>query len=489
MEEAPGGAWRVVSELPIVVLTINAAAARLLELTRPGVAVGDLAGALGLAEEKTLLTCEQLRRRGVLEVSPAMPDRAFEPSVTVIIPTRDRAGDLADCLEALGQLDYPRDRLEVIVVDDASLEPGAVAEVAARFGARLLANEENRGPAYSRNRAAREARGDLVAFIDSDCVAGESWLRDLVGFFAWPRVGAVGGRTVGYYTDSPLDRYEEVASSLDMGAHLRVKAGGSDTFYVPTCNLLARRMVYEELGGLREDQRVGEDVDFCWRLREAGHYLVYTPQGMVKHKHRTSLAAMMRQRASYGTSEARLYDQHRDKRKRLPVTPAPLATAALISVALAVRKPRLAAAGLAPLALDIAGRMRNLAEHDVDLPVEKVAFSVLRGHLSMLYFVYFHLVRYYLAPLAAAGLAAPGAWLLMSAAVLYAAAVDYAVKKPRLSFPVFLVYYLAEHGAYQVGVAQGCLRAGTWRSYAVGRANGHVLNRGGRGVRSPLDGA
>ena len=111
--------------------------------------------------------------------------------------------------------------------------------------------------------------------------------------------------------------------------------------------------------------------------------------------------------------------------------------------------------------------MSHLQEHGVDIPTRRVAFSVLRAHLSMLYFVYFHLVRYYLAPLAAAGLLAPGAWLLMSVAVLYAAAVDYAVKKPRLSFPVYLGYYLAEHGAYQVGVALGCLRAGTWRSYAI----------------------
>jgi mycofactocin glycosyltransferase len=470
VEEGPGGAWRVVSELPLAVLSINHAAARLLELTRPGIPVADLAAALGLPEEKILLLCERLRRREVLEVTPVAAARDFEPSVTIIIPTRDRAGDLADCLDALGPLDYPRERLDVIVVDDASLEPGAVAEVAARYGARLLVNEQNHGPAYSRNRAAREARGELLAFVDSDCVAGESWLRELVGYFAWPRVAAVGGRTLGYYTESPLDRYEEVASSLDIGAHLRMEAGGSDTFYVPTCNLLVRRVVYAELGGLREDQRVGEDVDFCWRLRGVGHYLVYTPQGVVRHKHRANLAAMMRQRASYGTSEARLYDQHRDKRKRLPVRPAPLATAALVSTALAARKPRLAAAGLAPLALDIARRMSNLNDHGVDMPVERVAFSVLRAHLSMLYFVYFHLVRYYLAPLAVAGLAAPGAWLLMSVAVLYAAAVDYAVKKPRLSFPEFLGYYLAEHGAYQVGVALGCLRAGTWRSYRVGRA-------------------
>ena len=143
------------------------------------------------------------------------------------MPTRDRADDLADCLAAIGRLDYPGDRLEVIVVDDASLDRGAVAAVAARYGARLLTNEENLGPAASRNRAAREARGEILAFIDSDCVAGEAWLRELVGYFAWEQVGAVGGRTVGYFTESPLDRYEEVASSLDMGAHLRIEAGGS----------------------------------------------------------------------------------------------------------------------------------------------------------------------------------------------------------------------------------------------------------------------
>lgn len=471
VEKGPGGTWRVVSELPVAVLSINAAAARLLELTRPGISVADLAAQLGLGEERSLLVCERLRRRGVLAVEPAPVDRSYEPPVTVIVPTRDRAADLADCLEALSRLDYPRDRLEVTVVDDGSLDPRGVAEVVTGYGARLLVNEQNRGPAYSRNRAAREARGDLLAFIDSDCVAGDSWLRELVGYFAWPQVGAAGGRTVGYYSESSLDRYEEVASSLDMGVHLRLEAGGSDTFYVPTCNLLVRRAVFAELGGLREGQRVGEDVDFCWRLRGAGHYLVYTPRGIVRHKHRASLAATMRQRASYGTSEARLYDEHRDKRKRLPLKPAPLATTALVSAALVGRKPRLLAAGLAPLALDIARRLRNLAEHQVELPAERVAFSVLRAHLSMLYFVYFHLVRYYLVPLAAAGLLAPGAWVLMSVAVLYAAAVDYAVKKPRLSFPVFLGYYLAEHGAYQAGVAIGCLRAGTWRSYLVGRAS------------------
>ena len=91
--------------------------------------------------------------------------------------------------------------------------------------------------------------------------------------------------------------------------------------------------------------------------------------------------------------------------------------------------------------------------------------SVLRGHLSMLYFVYFHLTRYYLGPLTVAGAVAPGAWALEAAAVLYSAGVDYSTRRPRLSFPVYLAHYVAEHAAYQAGVARGCLRERSLRSY------------------------
>ncbi len=67
----------------------------------------------------------------------------------------------------------------------------------------------------------------MLAFVDSDCVPDRSWLRDLTPYFAWDRVAAVGGRTVGYYTESRLDRYEEVASPLDMGRHLMLRAQGA----------------------------------------------------------------------------------------------------------------------------------------------------------------------------------------------------------------------------------------------------------------------
>jgi mycofactocin system glycosyltransferase len=465
LEPGTAGAWRVICEEPLVVVTINAAAARLLKRTRYGATISRIAADLGLSEERIFNLCEYFRGRGVLEASRAAVDPELVPFVTVVVPTLDRSEDLDECLTALAGIDYPAERFEVIVVDDGSADPAAVARVARRHGARLLSNEGNRGPAYSRNRAASKAVGNILAFVDSDCVPGRSWLRDLTPYFSWDRVGAVGGRTLGYYTESLLDRYEEVSSPLDMGRRLRLKAQGPDTFYVPTCNLLVRRSAYEAVGGLREDLRVGEDVDFCWRLRAAGAYLVYAPEGVVRHKHRDRLATMLRRRAQYGTSEATLHGLHPDKRKRFPLAPAPLATVALVSNALLLLKPRLLLLCLAPPLWEGMQRRSRLRRAGVDMPDSALWKSVFRGHLSMLYFVYFHLTRYYLGPLTLAGAVTPGAWALEAAAVVYAAGVDYSTRRPRLSFPIFLSFYLAEHAAYQVGVVKGCLHERSFRSY------------------------
>jgi mycofactocin glycosyltransferase len=481
LESMDDGTWRVICEEPLTVLTVNAAAARLLKGTRYGATIADLASGLALSGERVLTLCEYFRGRGILDVrrapADAAPGRAPGsghgavappspvPSVTVIIPTLDRAGDLDECLQAIRAIDYPAERLEIIVVDDASADAPAIAAVAGRHGARLLVNSENRGPAHSRDRAAAEAKGDILAFVDSDCVPTRSWLRDLTAYFAWDKVGAVGGRTLGYYTDSLLDRYEEVSSPLDMGRHLMMRGKGSDSFYVPTCNLLIRRSTYQELGGLRAELRVGEDVDLCWCLRAAGHYLVYAPEGIVHHKHRDRLPAMLRRRAQYGTSEALLHGLHPDKRKRFPFSPAQLATVALVSVALVKRDPRMLPLCAAPAVWEAKRRRDRLREAGVGVSDARIWNSVARSHLSMLYFAYFHLTRYYLGPLTALGLLSRGFWWLEAAAVLYSSGVDYFTKRPRLPLPVYAALYLAEHAAYQTGVIRGCLRARSFRTY------------------------
>ncbi len=483
-----GEGWTVVSELPLAVVRVNAPAARLLEIMRGGARVCDLADALSIDQERILQLCEYYRSRGILDVEPVPSGRETAlPSVSVIVPTKDRAAELENCLAALFAVDYPPDRFEVIVVDDGSSD--RTPDVAQSYPCRYVANDRNRGQSYSRNAGSRAASGEILAFIDSDCVASREWLRELVGFFSWSKVAAAGGLVVGFSDESTLDRYEQVASSLNMGDRLSLMSDDDSMSYVPTCNLLVRKEVYLDLGGLREDLHVGEDVDLCWRLRTAGWRLVYSPTGLVRHRHRTRLHEMLRRRAAYGTSEALLHSLHPDKRKIMALRALPALTVALLTACVVGLEPRLLPLCVVPAVGDGVRSSLTLAREGVHVRVSRIWFASLRAHMSLLYSASFHLVRYYLLVILAGGFAAPGLWLLALATVLYVATVDYGVKRPRLAFPVFLWFMVAEHVAYQVGVVVGCVQQGSVRSYLVrfGRARGGSGGRRhtGRVPRSP----
>ena len=177
---------------------------------------------------------------------------------------------------------------------------------------------------------------------------------------------------------------------------------------------------------------------------------------------------MLRRRADYGTSEATLHALHPDKRGRLRLPPASAATVALVSAGVVTRRPWLLAAALAPPALDAARRRRRLRRNGVDVPAAQVLSSTLRGHLSALYFAYFRLVRYYLWPLAAAGVVAPGRVAAGGARRRSTpAASTTRARRPRLSLPTYLGFYVAEHAAYQTGVIAGHLGARLGRAPAV----------------------
>jgi len=456
--EEQGGGGLLVSTRPLRLVRLNQP---LLQLARR--LQREAVSPASPAEAKVL---ETLAKGGF--VSREWPELAEAelPLVSVIIPVKDRAGELRNCLDSLSRLDYPVERREIIVVDDGSSD--ATPQVACELGAVLVdSGAVGGGPANARNRGAAVARGEILAFIDSDCTASPRWLRELLPVFADGTTAAVGGWVDGMQQAAPLDRYEAVMSSLNLGRRAMTGAAGDDTFYLPSCNLLVRREAFAAAGGFRSELHVGEDVDLTWRLRDAGRSIAYLPRGAVCHAHRSRLWPFMKRRFDYGTSEGLLQQLHPVRGKKMLIPPILMAILALTALALVVRSPLPLLPAAALLLADAFLAGRRLRRQGFPLGAAKVLLARARAAGSLAYYLGYHLLRYYLVPLLLATLLYPPLGLLAIAALLGVASVDHRVRRPQLGLPQFWFYYALEQLAYGSGVFVGCLRLKNFASYRL----------------------
>jgi len=225
-----------------------------------------------------------------------------DPLVSIIVPTRDRAGLLARCAEGVLKQTYYVP-LELLIVDNGSVEP----ETLALFDA-LKADDRVRilpapGPfnfADLMNRAVAQAKGDVVVLLNNDISMIEGWwLDELVEQAIRPNVGAVGALLL--YPDDTIqhagtvlgvgDAPEPVAGHLYSGAHADT-AGYQGHLVMPrnvsavTAACLAmRKSVYEQVGGMDAERLpvAFNDVDLCLKVRAAGYDIVWTPFARLYH--------------------------------------------------------------------------------------------------------------------------------------------------------------------------------------------------------------
>ena len=409
----------------------------------------------GVAGDRLRLFLDDLVRKGFLETR-GIPPLTQIPSVSVIIPVHNRPDEIRACIEALLRLDYPREKLEILVVDDASTDH--TPEVVSGLPVTLIRLLENKQAPFCRNLGARRACGEILAFIDSDCLASPSWLKELVPVFNDRTVAAVGGKVDSYYDRKGLDRYEQVMSSLNGGDWPRRSKEKEPFFYVPSCNLLVRKEVFLSVGGFQEELVVGEDVDLCWRLQDQGHPVEYRPVGIVYHRHRNRLKAFCCRRFDYGTSEPLLQKRHprRIKTFGFPLAGALFWAVLVLSLALGSWPP--AAAGALVTIIDAGARKRRLRRKNLPMVFIRILAATIRDYLGFIYHCCAFLSRYYLA----AGLLLipflPRLSILILGAQVLVGSVVYAGKRPRLNFLSFQFFFLLEQLSYQSGVWWECLK-------------------------------
>jgi mycofactocin system glycosyltransferase len=275
----------------------------------------------------TATLADRLLETGMADpIVAELPDGDLS-QVTVVVPVRDRPAALDRLLACLGD-QHPamsawppaaapfatgrrRAAQRVIVVDDGSQDPKAIADVAAAHRAELVALAENGGPAAARNAGLRRVTTPYVAFVDSDVVLDPDALPLLLRHFADPRVVLAAPRVLGLRMpgrDRWIRRYEDARSSLDLGVEPGIVRPRAPVSWVPSACLLAR---VDALGdGFSAGMRVAEDVDLVWRLADVGRRVRYEPTAVVRHEHRTDVHDWLARKAFYGTGAHLLAQRH-----------------------------------------------------------------------------------------------------------------------------------------------------------------------------------
>ncbi|PYE55741.1 glycosyltransferase family 2 protein [Deinococcus yavapaiensis] len=245
------------------------------------------------------------------------PWRGQLPSLTVAVCTRDRPDDLALCLEAISRLDYPD--LDVVVVDNAPTSDATRELVRDHFAFVRYVREERPGLDFARNRAALEARGEIVAYTDDDVIVDSKWARAIGEVFAEnPGVMAVTGLVAPYELETEaqvlFERYGGFGRGYERrwygvdtrGGQLAAREAGGGGRFGTGANMAYRRRVFDDIGFFDPALDVGTvtngggDLEMFFRVLKAGHVLVYEPRAIVRHRHRRDIERLRTQLANNG---------------------------------------------------------------------------------------------------------------------------------------------------------------------------------------------
>lgn len=246
--------------------------------------------------------------RALTQLSDTAVDLAVNTTelFSIIICTYNGAERIEECLEAVTRQNDPN--YEVIVIDDGSRD--GVAEVVKRFEKVRLIQQANQGLSAARNKGAECAEGSLLAYTDDDARPDADWLFWLRKGFEESVTGMVGGVAIAPHYEQEEQR--RIANAP--GQATAVLISDTEAEHLPGCNMAVRKSVWKEVKGFNPLFRIaGDDVDFCWRVIDAGHMVTYESNALVWHDVRPTKLAYLRQQWNYGKAEVLLYGIHPER--------------------------------------------------------------------------------------------------------------------------------------------------------------------------------
>jgi glycosyltransferase involved in cell wall biosynthesis len=233
-----------------------------------------------------------------------------DPVTSVIIPSRNRPGQIACCLDALAAQIVEPGSFEVIVVDDGSeprleLDPTRWADA---FPLTVI-HQHNTGPAGARNRGVDAAKGEFLAFTDDDCLPSPTWLAELVTALRDQPDAMVGGSTLNGLVDNAFSETSQLIIEM---VYVHFNRDPANAYFFASNNIACCRDRYLASGGFDTGfpGAAAEDREICDRWRMQGRPLVWQKSAVIEHRHRQTLLSFSRLHFRYGQG-AFIYQQMR----------------------------------------------------------------------------------------------------------------------------------------------------------------------------------
>ena len=234
------------------------------------------------------------------------PEAALTPMVSVVICAYNAERTMRQCLESLGRLAYPN--YEVVIVDDGSRD--RTAEIAMDFPQFRLIRQPNKGLGVARNVGAHAARGEIIAYTDSDCVVDSHWLTLMVRAMQEGGFDGCGGPNYAPHEDGRV----QACVAASPGAPCHVLVGENTAEHLAGCNMIFISAALDKVGGFDPQfTAAGDDVDVCWRMLEQRLRLGYCPAAFVWHFRRNTIKGYYGQQRGYGRAEAMLYRRYPER--------------------------------------------------------------------------------------------------------------------------------------------------------------------------------
>jgi glycosyltransferase involved in cell wall biosynthesis len=254
------------------------------------------------------------------------------PYYSIIVPSYNRAEEIKELLQSFTNLQFPRERFELIIADDGSTDQteSVVREFQQATDLQIkFYRQENQGPGVARNMGMTKAQGEVFIFIDSDCTVAPNWLSAIDRALDSEKADAFGG------PDSFREDFPPLLKAINYSMTSFITTGGIrghkkkslGKYYPRSFNMGLRRHVYVKIGGFGT-LRHGQDIEYSHRILQSGAKIIRIPDAIVYHKRRTSLKKFFRQVFNWGVARINLYLI--DKKMLEPVHALPaIATAAL----------------------------------------------------------------------------------------------------------------------------------------------------------------